>query len=115
MRIDPYGCTQSEPKQSFDLFELNRANEISLIDAYNQDVRQALQRPIETTRLWIVKAKLPSGLAASADELLELGVVVQAFQIRILCRPSQVAISGGERPLERIERFQLFLKDAVRA
>jgi hypothetical protein len=42
MRIDPYGGTQSEPKQGFVLFELTPANEISLVDYYLGDFEQVL-------------------------------------------------------------------------
>jgi hypothetical protein len=42
MRIDPYGCTQSEPKQGFVLFQLTPENEISLVDYYLGDFEQVL-------------------------------------------------------------------------
>jgi hypothetical protein len=49
MRIDPYGGTQSEPKQGFVLFESTPVDEISLVDYYLGDFEQVLHRPIETT------------------------------------------------------------------
>jgi hypothetical protein len=48
MGFDPYGCTQSEPKQGFILFELAPANEISFVDYYLGGFEQVLHRPIET-------------------------------------------------------------------
>jgi hypothetical protein len=58
MRIDPCGCTQSEPKQGFVLFELTPANEISLVDYYFGDFEEVLHRPLETTPV-IVMWDLP--------------------------------------------------------
>jgi hypothetical protein len=43
MRIDPYGCTQSEAKKGFVLFEFTPANEISLVDYYLGDFEQVLR------------------------------------------------------------------------
>jgi hypothetical protein len=40
LRIDFYCSTQSEPKQGFVLFELTRANEISLSDSYKKSLSE---------------------------------------------------------------------------
>jgi hypothetical protein len=42
MGIDPYGGTQSEPKQGFVLFELTPSDEISFVDYYLGDFEQVL-------------------------------------------------------------------------
>jgi hypothetical protein len=50
LRIDPYGSTQSEPKQSFDLFELTRANEISLVAAHKKTASKCCNDPLRPPR-----------------------------------------------------------------
>jgi hypothetical protein len=42
MRIDPYGGTQSEPKQGLVLFELTPVDEINLVGFYLGDFEQVL-------------------------------------------------------------------------
>jgi hypothetical protein len=50
--LDLYGTTKSGPKQGFVLFESVYANEISLVDSYDEGSVQVLHRPIEITRLF---------------------------------------------------------------
>jgi hypothetical protein len=45
-RTDPYGSTQSKPKQGFAMFELRPTNEISLVDSCKETLSKCCIDPL---------------------------------------------------------------------
>src|SRR5579863_10396238 len=59
------------------------------------------------------KIFLRRGAFAAAYQFLKFRVVVQAIKIGVFGRPITVAVSGGKRLLERLERLRFLSKGAV--